>query len=310
MNNLFTKLKTIVIILLLIASCIGCETLPSVQFDRTNTKNIHKVAIIGPEYSKELQVNITGDANLFYFLMGPAIIPQLMLRYATHAANKEEAIYFNDLIFDFDIEKLLREKFSEELTANTDFKIILQKDILDNPQVSDIIYKTIKTDNDYVEIASRVGADTIIDLSIFSYWIKDSGLRWDPNVILTADAKMIRAVDKTTIWQTRITDNTKRKASGLEYFLYQNNNAELLRFELKAVAEIVAKALVRNLGFEVEGDINDIRRLVSEKAMKTVEDYHNSPEYQLRNMGYNSSYNVGHNRSINNYNMRRTSLIP
>lgn len=251
----------------------GCSTIETITFQNDYAKYINKMVILGPAQSKPIRTNITGDANIFYLMMGPAIIPQIMLAYATYEANKEESLYLNDLIFDFNIEKILREKFKDELETNTYFDPSLQGEISDNPEIKDILSKYPKNHNDYIKIASISGADTIIELSIYSYGLKDPGIMWDPNVTLTTDVKMIRVKDNKTLWQTRITEDTKRKSTGLDYIFYEENNAELLRYELEAAAEIVAKALVQDMGFKTKDSIKDIRDIVSERAAKTLEGY-------------------------------------
>ena len=254
----------------------GCSTLETVTFQNDDTKYINKIAILGPEQSKEIRVNITGDTNMMRLLMGPAIIPQIMLAFATHQANNDEAIYLGDLMFDFNIEEILREKFKNELEANTYFKPVLQNEISDNAEIRKILSKLTKDRNDYITIAQNMDADTIIELSVYSYGIKDPGIRWDPNVILTVDVKMIRVVDNKTLWQTRTTENTKREATGMYYAVYRENNAELLRFELEAAAEIVAKTLVQDLGFEIKEGISDVREIVIERLAKALEEYNDS----------------------------------
>ncbi|MGR3318076.1 MAG: hypothetical protein ACUZ8O_06310 [Candidatus Anammoxibacter sp.] len=251
----------------------------TVTFHNDDAKYINKVVILGPEQSKEISVNVTGDAKIMYLMMGPAIIPQIMLAFAMYQANKDEAIYLNDLIFDFNVEEILREKFKNELEANTYFNPVLQDEIPDNSKAKKILSKFPKDHNDYIIISQTIGADTIIELSVYSYGIKDPGILWDPNVVLTVDAKMIRVKDNKTLWQNRMTENTKRKTAGLDYTIYRENNAELLRFELEAAAEIVAKALVQDLGFKIKEGISDIREIVIERVAKALEEYNDS--YQL-----------------------------
>ncbi|MGR3179320.1 MAG: hypothetical protein ACUZ8E_14825 [Candidatus Anammoxibacter sp.] len=271
------KITSLIIPVFLFAA--GCSTLETVTFHNDDAKYINKVAILGPEQSKEISVNVTGDAKIMYLMMGPAIIPQIMLAFAMYQANKDEAIYLNDLIFDFNIEEILREKFKNELEANTYFNPILQNEISDNAKVKKILSKFPKDHNDYIIIAQNMDVDTVIELSVYSYGIKDPGILWDPNVILTVDAKMIRIKDNKTLWQNRMTENTKRKTAGMDYTIYRENNAELLRFELEAAAEIVAKALVQDLGFEIKEGISDVREIVIERLAKALEEYNDS--YQL-----------------------------
>ncbi|MGR3219932.1 MAG: hypothetical protein ACUZ8H_08975 [Candidatus Anammoxibacter sp.] len=265
------KITSLIITVFLFVA--GCSTLETVTFRNDDTKYINKIAILGPEQSKGISVNVTGDTKIMYLLMGPAIIPQIMLAFATHQANKDEAIYLDDLIFDFNIEEILREKFKNELEANTYFHPVLQDEMPDNAKAQKILSKFPKDRIDYITIAQDMDADTIIELSVYSYGIKDPGILWDPNVILTVDVKMVRVVDNKTLWQTRMTENTKRKTTGLYYSVYRENNAELLRFELEAAAAIVAKALVHELGFEIKEGIKDIREVVIEKAAKMMEEY-------------------------------------
>ncbi|MGR3318068.1 MAG: hypothetical protein ACUZ8O_06270 [Candidatus Anammoxibacter sp.] len=268
------KITSLIISIFLFVA--GCSTLETVTFHNDDTKYINKIAIVGPEQSKEIRVNITGDTNLMHLMMGPAIIPQIMLAMATHQANNDEAIYLNDLIFDFNIEEILREKFKNELEANTYFNPVLQNEISYNAEIQKILDKLTKDRNDYITIAQNMDADTIVELSVYSYSIKDPGLRWDPNVILTVDAKMIRVIDNKTLWQTRTTENTKRETTGMYYAVYRENNAELLRFELEAAAEIVAKTLVQDLGFEIKEGISDIREIIIERVAKALEEYNDS----------------------------------
>ena len=266
-------MRNVLIMSALLIIISGCSTVEVITFQAEEAKHIDKVSILGSEQSNPLTVNITGDANMFYILMGPTIIPQIMMGFATYQANKEEAIYLNDLIFDFNIERIFREKFKHELEVNTFFKPVLQDRDSDNYELMDLINKYTKTHQDYIKIAKEMGTDTIIELSIYSYSLKDPGIRWDPNVILTVDARMISVKDNKVLWKNRMTENTKRKPMGLDYMFYRENNAELLRLELEAAAEIVAKALVQDLGFKIKGGINDIREIVTEKVIETVEEY-------------------------------------
>lgn len=283
--------KTFLIIISIFIFSTGCATIEPITFQPNDAKQVNKIVILGPKLSKEISVNVTGDANLFLLMMGPAIIPQIMMAFAMYEANKDEAIYLNELIFDFNIEKILREKFNNELKVNSSFNTILQKELSNYAEIKEILDKYEKSHTDYIKIANITGADTIIELSVFSYGIKDPGIAWDPNVKLTADARMVRVKDNKIVWQIRMTENTKRKTAGLDYRYYRENNAELLRFELEAAAEIVAKALVQDLGFEIKGGISDIREIVTEKVAKTLEDYKDLYTDIYQNNGNNSNNN-------------------
>ena len=270
----------------------GCATVEVITFQAEEAKHVDKVSILGPEQSSPLTASITGDANMFYILMGPTIIPQIMMGFATRQANNEEADYLNDLIFDFNIEEIFREKFRHELEVNTFFKPVVESRDSDNHELMDLINKFPKSHKDYIKIADAMGTDTIIELSVYSYSLKDPGIWWDPNVILTVDARMTRPKDNKVLWQNRMTENTKRKPMGLDYMYYRENNGELLRLELEAAAEIVAKALVLDLGFEIKGGINDIREIVTEKVIETVEEYRVLYPYP----GTGPGYGYGHSR--------------
>ncbi len=263
-------MKKLLLLIILSLTGFGCNGIEKISFQNDDAKFINKIAIIGPEESLDMKVNITGDSNMFYLMMGPAIVPQLMMAYGTYAANKEEAVSFNDIIFDLNIEKIVRKKFRDELVAGTNFNPVIQEEI-DAPNIKHIINKYPKTQDDYIKIAGHTGVDTIIDLSVYSYGIKDPGILWDPNVILTADAKMVRISDNKTLWQTRIKENARRRTTGFEYHLYKENNGELLRYELDAAADIVAKTLVRDMGFAVKGNINSIREMVVKKVMESID---------------------------------------
>ena len=289
--------KTFLIIISIFIFFTGCATLEPITFQPNEAKHVNKIVILGPKQSNEISVNVTGDANIFYLMMGPAIIPQIMMAFATHQANKDEAIYLNDLIFDFNIEEILREKFNHELKANTSFNPVLQNELYNYSEIKEILDKYERTHTDYIKISNLTGADTIIELSVFSYGIKDPGITWDPNVNLTADARMIRVKDNKVLWQIRMTENTKRKPTGLDYRYYRENNAELLRFELEAAAEIVAKALVQNLGFEIKDGIGDIRDIVTQKVAKALEDY-------------KDLYTDIYQNNSNNNNMRQLRFAP
>ena len=256
-------------------TAIGCSTLETVAFQKDDKKYINKIAILGSEQSKEMSVNVTNDTNIMYLMMGAAIIPKMIMKLVMQEVNRNERIYLNNLIFDFNIEEILREKFKDEIETNTYFNPILQNEITENEEIKEILSKSPKDRNDYITIAQNMSADTIIELSVYYYSLNDPGIFWDPNVILTVDAKMLRVTDNKMLWQTRMTENTKRKTSGMDYTIYRANNAELLRFELEAAAEIVAKALVQDLGFQIKEGISNVREIVIERAAKALEE-HNS----------------------------------
>lgn len=281
------KIPTNFLIAVLIVFCIGCNTLPTVKFDNNNAQNINNIAILGPKQSKDISVNITGDSKLLYLLMGPAIIPQLMMTYGEYSTNKKEAETFSHLIFDVNIEKIFRSKFKDELVANTYFNPILQDDLSTTTGNSKGLDKSQNARSAYTLLASRGDVDTVVELSVFSYGIIDPGLFWAPNVFLTADAKMIRIKDNEIIWQTRIKESMKRKSTRMDYNIYKRNNAELLRYELDAAAEIVAKEMVSNLGFKIKENIAEIRELVSKNVEKNIEEYVKSPA--IRRVNINSS---------------------
>lgn len=270
-SNICGLIKAILINILVLATGLSCHTVQIISFNKDDSKYINKVAILGPQHSNGIKVNMTGDANILYLLMGPAILPQIMLAYSTYAANKEEATYLNDILFDFNMEKILREKFKEAIRTYTYFDPILIDDVSDNQAIKNILDKWTKARSDYIKIASITGADTIVELEILSYGVKDPGIFWDPNVILKVYASMIRIRDNKTLWQTTAYVDKKRMASGFIYEQYKEENGKLLRYELDAAAEIIASTLVRDLGFKIKNDIDDINEIVSQRMQKELE---------------------------------------
>lgn len=277
-SNICVFIKAILINILVLATGLSCHTVEIISFNKDDSKYINKVVILGPQRSKGINVNMTGDANIFYLLMGPAILPQIMLAYSAYAANKEEATYLNDILSDFNMEKILREKFKEAIGAYTYFNPILIDDLSDNQAIKNILDKETKTMGDYIKIASITGADTIAELEALSYGVKDPGLLWDPNVTLKAYARMTRIRDNKTLWQTIAYVDEKRKASGFIYEQYKEEGGRLLRYELEAAAEIVAMTMVKGLGFKIDNDIGDIDEIVSQRMQKELEGQENSPE--------------------------------
>ncbi|MDR4503978.1 MAG: hypothetical protein MRK01_04185 [Candidatus Scalindua sp.] len=236
---------------LLIAS--GCETTGTHQksYRKENSKNIHDLAILYPAHLPEMTVNIRADEQfLTTLLTGPAIIPQLMLRLAFLSEKHEDRMIFNEMIFDVNIGQVFCKKLNTKIQLCSNFDVVPQEGITKNKVVWKLLEKEIKELADYRTIGSELGTDTVLEIDVLSYGIKDPGIFSDPHAILKIGAKMTKVADGTVLWEDFIEAKSKIEMNTSDFVDTVYGDVTVLKKELEKVVDIVSEECLVRLGIE------------------------------------------------------------
>lgn len=242
-----------ILCLLLCFLSLGCaEQVVEIPFQRSEMRNVSKVAILSPNMRPDLFMDVTADDHfLLLLLSGPAIINQLLVTAAMRDARKEDTRMFNELTFDFHVGRILKESFYRKLQRSAPFYIIPLEKIEDNRVVNKLQDKREKTPEDYKKIAMELGADTVIELTVLAGGVKDPGIFSKPSALLIAKAAMFRIPDNRMLWQTRVAQAIPQKKSFRSgYDEYLEEEAKSLRGELDSLAGMLAEQLIESLGFK------------------------------------------------------------
>jgi hypothetical protein len=198
-----------------------------------------------------MSVNIRNDEKFISsLLMGPAIIPQLFMQFAYSSAKKDDVRVFNDMIFDLNIDELLCEKLNTKLQLCSHLHVVPQESIAENKVVWELLEKKNKDLKDYQKIGTELGVDTLIEIEIISYGLKDPGIFSDPYAIIKADIKMTTASEGTVLWRDVIQARTKIEMDTIDFVDAVYGDVQYLKEELEKVADIVSEECVERLGFD------------------------------------------------------------
>jgi len=173
----------------------GCNTtntnISQIPYKKENTKYVNNVAILYSAENPEMFVNIRNDEKFFSWLaMGPAIIPQLLMQFAYRSAKKDDERVFNEMIFDLNIDEVLCKNLNTKLQLCSPLHVVPQESITENKVVWKLLEKKNKGQKDYQKIGTELGVDTLIEIKIISYGLKDPGIFSDPYAIIKAGIKM------------------------------------------------------------------------------------------------------------------------
>jgi len=231
----------------------GCQTTKPTQvtYKKEYSKFVNDMVILHYPESPQMDVNIRNDEMFISSLIaGPAIIPQLMMLLAKNSANEEDAIAFNDLIFDLNIGDVLCEKLNTKFQLCSYFHVVPQESIGNNNTVWKQMEKKDKDVKDYAQIGTELGIDTILETDVLSFGIKDPGIFSDPYAYINVDVKMTTAAEGTVIWRDIVQTRTEIGMSTEDFEDMVYTDVEFLKKKLEEVADAVSELCIEKLGFD------------------------------------------------------------
>ncbi|HHT9119610.1 MAG TPA: hypothetical protein ACFYD3_03565 [Candidatus Hypogeohydataceae bacterium YC41] len=235
---------------------LGCakEQVVEIPFQKNELKNIKKVAILCPNDRPDLFMNVAGDQHIPLFFLSPALIPQLFSAMSYIDARKTDSRLFNSLTFDMHIGHVIREYLYRKLQRSASFSVISPEEVEACKVAHKLQGSEQKAPEDYEQLGKHLGADTVIELFVLSYGMKDPGVFSKPYAVLKVKASMRRVRDGTLLWQTMMvqTLSQQTRTFGFDYEKYSDENAKLLKEELDKLAGVLAERLVEAIGFKCQ----------------------------------------------------------
>ena len=231
----------------------GCQTtgITQVPYKKEYSKYVNDMVILHYADNPEMDVNIRNDEQqLTSLLLGPAIIPQIIMRLAYNSANQEDIRSFNEMVFDLNIGELLCEKLNTKLQLCSYFHVVPQESVTKSKIVWELMEKRDKDSKDYEKIGTELGIDTILEIGIISYGIKDPGIFSDPYAYLKIDVKMTTASEGMVIWRDIVEAKTSIGMSTEEFLDFVYSVPEYLKEQMEEVADAVSERCVEELGFD------------------------------------------------------------
>ncbi len=247
----FGALFSIVVVSLLIT--FGCQTTSINQkpYRKETSRNIHNIAILYPAHLPEMTVNLRADEQFISTLLtGPAIIPQIMLRLAYLTENQEDSMIFNEMIFDVNIGEDFCENLNTKLQLCSNFGVVPQEAITKNRVVWKLLEKETKGLVDYRTIGSELAVDTVLEIEVLSYGIKDPGIFSDPHTVLMVGTKMRKVADGTLLWEDVIDARSEIEMDTLDFVDTVYGDVTFLKKELEKVIDIVSEECLVRLGID------------------------------------------------------------
>ncbi|MBT7592329.1 MAG: hypothetical protein HN561_14825 [Candidatus Scalindua sp.] len=245
--------KYYVYILISVLMFAGCETtnIAQIPYRKEYSKYVNDMVILHYPESPQMDVNIRNDEMFISSLLaGPAIIPQLMMLLAKNSANEEDAIAFNNIIFDLNIGDVLCEKLNTKFQLCSYFHVVPQESIVNNNTVWKLMEKKDKNAKDYEQIGTELGIDTILETDVLSFGIKDPGIFSDPYAYINVDVKMTTAAGGIVIWRDIIQAKIEVGTSTVAFEDMVYTDVEFLRKKLEEVADAVSERCIEKLGFD------------------------------------------------------------
>jgi hypothetical protein len=172
------------------------------------------------------------------------------MRLAQSQANQEDIAALNDVIFDLNIGEELCEKLNTKFQLCSYFHVIPQESITKSNVVWKLMEKKDKEPKDYEKIGTELGVDTILEIGIISYGIKDPGIHSDPYAFLKIDVKMTTASEGIVRWRD-IVEASKIIIMEREEFLdFVFTVPDFLKEKLEEVTDAVSEQCIEKLGFD------------------------------------------------------------
>ena len=246
----FVKQISLCLILFLVVGC--TQNVREIPLNREGMKDIRTVAILTPTTRPDITMNTTSDDRFLMMLFsGPAIIPQLISQVAMIDVKRQESKEFNALTYDTHVGHMLREDLFNKLKRQARFRIVPPDEVDDNITVYKLENKYPKTKDNYETIAEQLGADTIIEVDVLTFGVKDPGIFAKPHSLIIAKVVMTRARSNEVLWQTKIGQAMPQdKKLGFDYEKYREDNARLLKEELDTLSSMLSEQIIEALGFE------------------------------------------------------------
>lgn len=223
-----------------------------IPFPREELKNIKSVAILCPNDRPDLSMHVAGDEHFPIMLLSPAIVPQLFLAMSYFSTTRNDSRHFNSLTFDMHIGHVIREYLYKKLQRSATFSVIPPEEVEACRVTHKLQGPEAKAPGDYEQIGRHLGADTVVELFVLSYGVKDPGVFSKPYAVLKVKASMRRVRDGTLLWQTMMVQTLpqQEKSFGFDYEKYADEDAKLLKEELDKLAGVLAERLVEAIGFK------------------------------------------------------------
>ncbi len=231
---------------------VGCQTTTTsrVPYKNEYSKYVNNLAVLSYAETPEMSVSIRNDGRFFASLAaGPAIIPQILMQLAYNSAQQEDIRAFNDMIFDVNIGELLCKKLNTKFQLCSYFHVVPQEGIRKNKVVWELLEKKEKNIEDYQKIGTELGVDTLLEVNVISYGLKDPGVFSDPYVFLTVEVKMTTATEGIVLFREVIEGKVATDALEVIDTVY-DEGIQHLKEELEAVADVVSEKCIEGLGFD------------------------------------------------------------
>ena len=247
------KKKYYVCLLISLLLLAGCKTtnVSLIPYRKEYSKFVNDIAIMHYPESPQMGVDIRRDEMFISRLVvGPNPIAQLFMKFAQDSANEEDAIAFNDIIFDLNIGDVLCEKLNTKFLLCSYFHVVPQKSIVSNNILWRLMEKKDKEVKDYVQVGTELGIDTILETDVLSFGIKDPGIFSDPYAFIKLDVKMTTAAGGTVIWRDIVQARTEIGMKTVDLVDMVYADAEFLRKKLEEVVDAVSEQCIEKLGFD------------------------------------------------------------
>ncbi len=246
------KKKYYVCLLISLLLLAGCKTtnVSLIPYRKEYSKFVNDVAIMHYPESPQMGVDIRSDEMFISRLVvGPNPVAQLFMKFAQDSANEEDAIAFNDIIFDLNIGDVLCEKLNTKFLLCSYFHVVPQKSIVSNNILRRLMEKKDKEVKDYVQVGTELGIDTILEADVLSFGIKDPGILSDPYAFIKVDVKMTTAAEGTVIWRDIVQARTEITMKTVDFEDMVYTDVEFLKKKLEEVTDAVSELCIEKMGF-------------------------------------------------------------
>lgn len=230
----------------------GCQTtkITQVPYKKEYSKYVNDMAILYSPESPQIDVDVRNDEMFLSSLVaGPAIIPQLIMLLAKNSAKEEDSLSFNEIIFDLNIGDLLCEKLNTKFQLCSYFHVVPEKSIVKNKTVWKLMEKKDKDVKDYARIGTELSVDTILEVDIISYGVKDPGIFSDPYAFIRVGVKMTTA-QGTVIWRDIVEVKTEIEMDTVDFVDYVYTVPDYLQEHLVKVTDAASELCIEKLGFD------------------------------------------------------------
>ncbi|MHC4268990.1 MAG: hypothetical protein ACYSTS_11045 [Planctomycetota bacterium] len=231
----------------------GCQTtkISQIPYRKEYSKYVNDMAILPDPVNPELGVDIRNDEMFIAKLItGPAIIPQLFLRLAQNTADEEDVISFSEILLDLDIGGDVCEKLNTKFQLCSYFHVVPQESIKKNKVIGGLLEENEKDSKDYEKIGTELDIDTILEVEVIAYGIKDPGIFSDPYAFIKIDVKMTKAAEGTVIWRDVVEAKTAIGMSTVDFLENVYTDDEFLEKKLEEVEDAVTEQCIEKLGFD------------------------------------------------------------